>query len=201
MKHSLTIVHLGTDNYFRLGLTTLLQQYFQQRGWGVTFLRDNCHAQADLVIQVEGENGVRQFCRTRRGNVRQTVVTVRDQVSQTRPRRSCLSEQLTLDRRTTGEALIHQLAPWLATGAVRPCFSAHSCPRCSARLSPREREVLTALLQEHPVKEVANRLKIHNKTVSHHKRNAMRKLGFQRDIELYLWLQQGGLAFYLKELV
>lgn len=61
-------------------------------------------------------------------------------------------------------------------------------------LTLREREVLQCLEQGKSLFEVAVIMKIMNKTVSSHKRSAMRKLNLKRNQELYYWLLQGGLS-------
>lgn len=60
-------------------------------------------------------------------------------------------------------------------------------------LSPREREVLYLMSWETSPNQLGRILKLSPKTVSAHKRGAMRKLGFRRSHELYSWLRQGGL--------
>lgn len=68
-----------------------------------------------------------------------------------------------------------------------------ACPRCELVLTARERQVLAAIHGGESYYQVAKQLGISSRTVSSHKRAAMRKLGFQSNKELCHWLQLGGL--------
>ncbi|EMH4104637.1 helix-turn-helix transcriptional regulator [Serratia marcescens] len=61
-------------------------------------------------------------------------------------------------------------------------------------LTQREREVLHQLKQGKTPACVASFLGIKEKTISSHKRAAMRKLNFKRTNELFHWMLQGGLT-------
>ncbi|MDY7605645.1 helix-turn-helix transcriptional regulator [Serratia marcescens] len=62
------------------------------------------------------------------------------------------------------------------------------------QLTPREQEVLHQLKQGKTPASVASFLGIKEKTISSHKRAAMRKLNFKRTNELFHWMLQGGLT-------
>lgn len=59
-------------------------------------------------------------------------------------------------------------------------------------LSDRESEVLRYLRQGKTPTETARVMNLQVKTVSSHKRSAMRKLNFKRNHELFHWMLQGG---------
>ncbi|ALL35899.1 response regulator transcription factor [Serratia marcescens] len=61
-------------------------------------------------------------------------------------------------------------------------------------LTPREQEVLYQLQQGKTHAGVASLLGIKEKTISSHKRAAMKKLNFKRTNELFHWMLQGGLT-------
>nr|WP_315290295.1 LuxR C-terminal-related transcriptional regulator [Serratia proteamaculans] len=61
-------------------------------------------------------------------------------------------------------------------------------------LTPREQEVLHHLKQGKTHAGVASFLGIKEKTISSHKRAAMKKLNFRRTNELFHWMLQGGLT-------
>jgi two-component system capsular synthesis response regulator RcsB len=63
-----------------------------------------------------------------------------------------------------------------------------------ARLSPREIEVIRLFVSGMTVKEIAGRLNRSIKTVSSHKIAALRKLGLERDSELFQYAQSAGLT-------
>lgn len=56
------------------------------------------------------------------------------------------------------------------------------------RISRREKEILQEIVTELSVAQIAKKLHISVKTVSTHKKSAMRKLGFRTSLELYIWL-------------
>ncbi|HDG9775433.1 TPA: response regulator transcription factor [Raoultella planticola] len=61
--------------------------------------------------------------------------------------------------------------------------------RCTINaLSPREREVIGCIAKSMNLRAISERLHIHEKTVSHHKKSAMRKLQLSRTIDLHHWL-------------
>ncbi|HEJ9095972.1 TPA: LuxR C-terminal-related transcriptional regulator [Serratia odorifera] len=53
---------------------------------------------------------------------------------------------------------------------------------------------MVCLRQEMRISGIARRLAISVKTASNHKMNVMRKMGFQRNSELYYWLRQSTMA-------
>lgn len=63
-----------------------------------------------------------------------------------------------------------------------------------APLTEREREILLQLKEGKTPACVASVLGIKEKTISSHKRAAMKKLNFKRTNELFHWMLQGGLA-------
>lgn len=63
-----------------------------------------------------------------------------------------------------------------------------NCTGCAMMLTPREREVVLALGQGLSNTQVADLLCINIKTVSGHKRTAMRKLGFRCTQKLQQWV-------------
>ncbi|HKZ52284.1 MAG TPA: response regulator transcription factor [Candidatus Acidoferrales bacterium] len=70
----------------------------------------------------------------------------------------------------------------------------HSLLSGPAGLSPREREVLEALLENLSNKEVAARLNISERTVKFHVSNLLTKFGVRRRADLIVLCLQGGLA-------
>ncbi|MBC3219741.1 response regulator transcription factor [Serratia fonticola] len=72
-------------------------------------------------------------------------------------------------------------------------------PELSKTLTRREYEVLSHLKQGKTHVRTANSLGISVKTISTHKRSAMKKLNFRRSNELFRWMLLGGLSAH-KEL-
>jgi DNA-binding CsgD family transcriptional regulator len=65
-----------------------------------------------------------------------------------------------------------------------------TCKKSHKKITSREKEVLKEIASEKSYLEIAKKLKITTKTVSAHKNTVMRKLGFTRDREFYMWLLQ-----------
>jgi len=61
------------------------------------------------------------------------------------------------------------------------------------RLSPRENEVMTAILSGQRLKEIAARLDISVKTVTTHRSRLLRKLGVEDNLGLYRYGVRNGL--------
>ena len=82
--------------------------------------------------------------------------------------------------------------------AVRAAFDASSqegsrTATAEASLSSREAEVLRLYISGLSVSDIAKRLNRSIKTVSHHKVNAMRKLGLGSDAELHAYAKDSGM--------
>ena len=77
--------------------------------------------------------------------------------------------------------------------AARSLLTAQSAPDPLATLSPREREVLGALLDGLPNKLIARRLGISEKTVKTHLTNVFRQIGVTDRVQAVLWAERNGL--------
>lgn len=77
--------------------------------------------------------------------------------------------------------------------AARSLLEAKTAPDPLAGLSPREREVLGALLEGMPNKLIARRLGISEKTVKTHLTNVFRQLGVTDRVQAVLWAERHGL--------
>jgi two-component system, NarL family, invasion response regulator UvrY len=99
-----------------------------------------------------------------------------------------ITPELTPDEleRTKGKVL--DLVGELEGGTSVPPDSAHD------RLSPREREVMTMMLEGKRLKEIAAILDISVKTVTTHRARLMRKLAVSDNISLYRYGVRNGLV-------
>ncbi|MDH4176834.1 MAG: response regulator transcription factor [Thermoleophilia bacterium] len=77
--------------------------------------------------------------------------------------------------------------------AARSLLEAKTEPDPLAGLSPREREVLAALLEGMPNKLIARHLGISEKTVKSHLTNVFRQLGVTDRVQAVLWAERQGL--------
>jgi len=78
--------------------------------------------------------------------------------------------------------------------SLPPKTTSYRYPSVLQSLTLREREVLNHLKQGKTQVETASCMSLKVKTVSSHKRSAMRKLNFRRNNELFHWMLQGGLS-------
>jgi DNA-binding NarL/FixJ family response regulator len=76
--------------------------------------------------------------------------------------------------------------------AARTILTAQSQPDPGAELSPREREVLTLLVEGLPNKLIARRLEISEKTVKTHLTSIFRALGVTDRTQAALWAERSG---------
>lgn len=77
--------------------------------------------------------------------------------------------------------------------AARSLLAAQNAPDPLEKLSPREREVLAALLEGLPNKLIARRLGISEKTVKTHLTNVFRHIGVTDRVQAVLWAERNGL--------
>jgi len=77
--------------------------------------------------------------------------------------------------------------------AARSLLEAKTEPDPLAGLSPREREVLAALLEGMPNKLIARHLGISEKTAKSHLTNVFRQLGVTDRVQAVLWAERQGL--------
>lgn len=194
MKSPIDIAILDIDNYFLLGLKALLTQHFSRKGESVRFLSDRYRAAALLVIQGDKANRMAYHCRYASAR-QQHVIMVQETAQRELP--ACLSEQSRITREVTRQTLLAEVERVLEirNGPAPPL----SCPRCACILTNREWQVLSAIRRCMVPYQVADYLNLSIKTISAHKCNAMNKLGFHRNSELYQWLRQGGLEQVIRK--
>ncbi|MBH3000355.1 response regulator transcription factor [Serratia marcescens] len=198
MKPHIDIVILDDDRYFSLGLETLLQEHFMHKGWSVTFLPTQLYPMANLIIQADKMTRPMRFYHVKKNFKNHTVITIQQTLRLRRRLPACMSEHGIIRRRDSTEVVLHLVEKMF--GGHIP-VSPHQCSHCSQALTPREWEVLYTIQLGLVPSQIAGSLNLSVKTVSAHKRAAMRKLGFQRNTELYQWLRQGGLDIKKRELL
>ncbi|MFK3844013.1 MULTISPECIES: response regulator transcription factor [Serratia] len=198
MKPHIDIMILDEDRYFALGLEKLLQEHFMHKGWSVTFLPAKLYPMANLIIQAEKVPPPLQFCHFRKPDKQHSIITIQQTPRLRRRLPACMSEHGVIRRSDSTEVVLHLIEQMF--GGITT-VSSHLCPHCSQTLTPREWEVLYTIRLGMLPRQVAGCLNLSVKTVSAHKRAAMRKLGFQRNNELYQWLRQGGLDVKKRELL
>lgn len=175
-----------SDQYFAQGLASLLQDEFMSRKTNVTFLTCEQAHLADLLI-LSSENNLFMWAT----HTKNTVLVMHKPL-QKRLIPRYLQNAGTIRRCDTKEIVLQVIdREWKKYNISSPDKEK---PYKPLMLTPREHQILCILAQEAPPYQIAKQLKLNIKTISGHKRNAMRKLGFSRSNELYRWLLHGGLA-------
>ncbi|WP_273830955.1 helix-turn-helix domain-containing protein [Serratia bockelmannii] len=187
MTRSVKILIVEPDRFFVAGLQYVVKAYFQARGIQVLFMWNPLsYPLADLIFWAPGYPATEIPPGLLTGRKRSRVILL---MSQQRPHLAayCVSSvfyhhqdcsklasliEMTID--TTAGAPIHTV-----TDAYAALLDG---------LSPRQREVLCYVSQGLRLNDIAARLHIHEKTVSNHKRTAMRRLQLERTTDLHHWL-------------
>lgn len=187
MTRTLQVLITDPDQFFASGLKELLTQHFHTKGMILRFLHQPMsYPLADLIFWAPGYSNTRLpggLLTDRYLSSRLIIITsgenmpLTDRVLQrafdrTKP---CSVLLAMVDK------AIRQKIPFSRTEQV-----AVSNPM--ALLTPREKEVMYYLSWGLRIRNIANHMHIHEKTISSHKRMAMRKLQLKRTTDLHLWL-------------
>ncbi|WP_273855335.1 helix-turn-helix transcriptional regulator [Serratia liquefaciens] len=196
MRSCFTVVFQDSNRFFALGMEHILRAHLATRGYDAKFIFGDHNDAVDMVVRAEAKAWQRSPCRLLGQEWRndRSLITVRGTADSHRQTGlACRGELGVLDRRDNPASVIYLVDKLLAPAATYMRSEPARCERCSYRLTEREQQVLFAISLEMQPSQVAKYLQLSPKTVSSHKRTAMRKLGFQRDIDLYHWLRTGGL--------
>lgn len=146
----------------------------------------------DLLILQGREGGANHRCNQllfTRPYQQATIITLTSTLGHYTRRlpaqRPCQGHYWALDARCTPDVLVQVIDRALAQRWNT--IPGVNCTGCVLRLTPREQEVVQALVYGRSYAQVASMLSIHIKTVSIHKCAAMHKLGFRRTQELHQW--------------
>ncbi|MDT3254051.1 LuxR C-terminal-related transcriptional regulator [Serratia sp. root2] len=189
-KKHINVFIEDSDQYFTQGLTALLQVEDLCRHTTVTFLTQQNRYLADLIIVPDDPTSFFKAYSTAMMNARRNVLLIQDNV-----RYKTVSQTLYRTGIIKRHDSINTVLQLLETAFKKHNDSATDDAQYrSPPLTFREGQILAAIAQGLQPNRIARQLGVHIKTVSSHKCAAMRKLGFSRNYELYLWLcNQNGL--------
>lgn len=202
MKHVLSIMIIDADRYFTYGLGLGLQAFFQARQQEIRLLEET-QAGSDIDILFLGAlvSSYPWHYRLHQRKNNPLVFFITEQgrnKNQLKPRVHCEKcNTRALYRHQSLSALYERLDSVLFSSCESPTVPNHDCS-CMYPLTSREEEVLRCIHRGMNGQDTGNYLHISNKTANAHKQNAMRKLNFRCNQELYQWLLQGG-GHYLNE--
>lgn len=202
MKQTLSIMIIDADRYFTYGLGLGLRDFFQARQQDIHLLEET-QVDSDIDIIFLGDM-VTSYPWHYRLHPRQNhpkVFFITEQgrnKNQLKPRVHCEKcNTRALYRHQSLSELSERLDSVLFSPFEPPMSSSHVCS-CMYPLTPREEDVLRCIHMGMNGQDTGRYLHISNKTANAHKQNAMRKLNFRCNQELYQWLLQGG-GHYLNE--
>lgn len=195
MKKIITVSILDTNRFFALGIQHIVVAYFQLRGQKVFFVSAENAARADVVFWATHRDYPAQLCQLKLpATARMPVfIIVRTEKEQKTLGHFCVCEHGSLWRRARPHVLLTLLNKELEARKTPVVLmtSSSCCPDVS--LTAREQQVMKYMKWEMAPVSLSHYLKISPKSISAYKRSVMRKLGFERNEELYHWLRSGGL--------
>ncbi|EPP8560696.1 LuxR C-terminal-related transcriptional regulator [Serratia marcescens] len=199
-NRKLDIVILDEDKFYASGLEIMLAIYLKNIGQSAVFSSHySCKKKADIIFQaIRCGTVIASLSSTCANNNKPQYIVIVD-------RKDTHLTHLYRNINNSNILYRHQsvnLVLQLMENVLRPMqwTSVKTHPNSEtllhASLTRREQEVLHQLQQGKSHADVANILGINEKTISSHKRTAMKKLNFKRTAELVHWINQGGLTHH-----
>lgn len=172
--NSLNIINIiiNTDDfYFRVGLQSIIQRFFNKKGQSVSFLTNS---NVDVIIRFEHSSPLKEEGKE---------IIIRGPHSKlNRTQRECTCRNIMFKHDTPAQ-FISILEKTMSSAVSRV-----PCSFCRRKLTRREKEVLSKLSDGFTSSEISKCIGLNVKSVSQHKRNAMRKLSLRNTRELLNWL-------------
>lgn len=187
---------LDSDRFFESGLRKILTAYFKYEGITPFFVNSDNESLIDMLFISAYRKEWMFPCHylQRYQDIRHGIIVIQDSGRTYLGRISPCSYQL---RYLSSKARPEEVVAMMRLREERHYLSRRilnkSCSRCKPNLTTMEKKVLYYILWGVSQKESAELLGLSPKTISHHQRNAMSKLGLRRKMELYNWLRNGGL--------
>lgn len=184
------------NRYFENGLKNLVKNYFFYKNLKVKFSHYERKLAGEpwLIFRALDKNINKYNCRPFISAGKQRIVPIcmpEDLVDI--GMLPCLQDTVFFFRNDSVEILLEKLdtlwQPWPENAYTDPASLCHTCGRCRfQQLTYNEKKVIRYISLGFTVSNISRMLKKNVKTVSSHKRSAMRKLNMSRDIELYRFL-------------
>lgn len=159
------------DLYLRAGLKIILTDYFYRQKQEVFFVSDDV---VDLIVRAEYKAYSHACDRE--------ILISRRKLRKDSDALTCSCTNIIFKNDTP------EKFTFILEKTMDKRFSRKTCFFCRRCLTRREREILARYSDGLSTGEIANASGLHVKSVSQHKRNAMRKLGLRNMKELLEWL-------------
>lgn len=196
MTRKLKVGVFGCEGFFCVGVEKIISNHLFNLSFVPVFSSDKERDDLDIVIIMLSSKKVIYPCQylmrfnfVRLGGV--VIYEVHDK--KITGYTSCLHEVNSMSVRDTPEMLVSLLDRVLSEKPVEGALIKERCSYCKPVLTAAERFVMHGLAMGLSATCIAEMLGLSPKTISAHKRNGMRKMGFSRNFELYHWLSCGGL--------
>lgn len=188
MNMFINIAFQDNDSFFVDGAGRALSDYFGARGIEARFAG---LVGADLIFQAVSKGDTARFCHPPYAPHGSYFSVCDLKEAHAWPSSGCAREVGRVYR-NEGVAKLVQTVDHVMQRQKRHVYSGYGCPQCQPlQLTPQERAVMRYLSWEMTPTAIARRLQVSIKTVSTHKRAVMKKMHFQRDMELFRWLRLG----------
>lgn len=202
MAQPLSILIVDADRYFTDGLRLGLQAFFEARQQDIRLLDEKqIEGNIDIIFLGDLVSSSPWLHWLHQRNSHPTVFYIKESKRNKNAFKSLAQcekcNAKALHRHQSLFALYNMLDSVLFSHPQPPLASNHDC-LCMSPLTSREADVLRCIHLGMNGNDTGAYLHISNKTANAHKQNAMRKLNFRCNQELYHWLLQGG-ANYLNE--
>lgn len=198
LDKTLNIVIIDDDKFYTAGLAMALSIYLKNQGQQVEFSYHLAYGKTtDIVFQaIRCGTLVAPGSAICMNNDKPVYVAIADRKDAHLQHLYCSVNKSNILYRHQSVSLILQLMENVMLSLQKTSVKTQSTSENLQHLAltQREREVLHQLKQGKTPACVANFLGIKEKTISSHKRAAMRKLNFKRTNELFHWMLQGGLT-------
>jgi DNA-binding CsgD family transcriptional regulator len=159
------------DIYFRIGVRIILTDYFYRKKQEVFFVSAD---EVDLVIRDENKIYPKAYDKE--------ILISRRKRSKDPDAYKCICTNIIFKSDTPEKLRI------ILEKTMDKEFPSKNCIFCRSCLTRREREILQRYSDGLSTAEIANASGLHVKSISQHKRNAMRKLCLRNAKELLEWL-------------
>jgi DNA-binding CsgD family transcriptional regulator len=172
---------LDDNSYFSLGVFHVLSSYFNEIDISLIRLEKEDMNIADVVFFRTCRHRYNIFLKNKPTN----PVILKGDLPSHKHETERLQIIINMDYLSTPGSLLKKMR------SLQSCFDIGAekhCPQCDyTSLTIRELQVIRALVLGVSQKDIPEYLQINRKTVSSHKRAAMRKLGLKCNAELYYW--------------
>lgn len=199
LKESITVLLSDKNKFFVDGIRSTLKIYFCSKNMNVRFTEDTFeYRTADIIFLAANpsESTLPHYLYSQAKVCCPLVFLIEEDRGSTPITNSASRKKFTyIYRNKSVEALFETIERVIFSRIIQNKINRCNFNNSSrfAKFSTREYEVIHYLSLGLPNISISRKLNLSEKTISQHKRNAMRKLNFKRNAELHFWLLCGGL--------